>query len=69
MNASKENARKQLATAGILAELAQRHGDGMFQQAVGNLIKFIEAAEKRLPSEAAIERDRKRPRLGGRAKK
>ena len=59
MNASKENARKCLADLGRLeqgADLPNRMNQ------VGNIRKFLQAAERKLPTEAAYQRDKKRRR-------
>jgi hypothetical protein len=62
IQASKEECRRQIATASILTEMMNRQGDAIGQAACEKLMIFLVACEKRLPSEAALTKDKQRKR-------
>lgn len=66
MRATKEEARKADKTLWEAAELLEQIQDKMFKDSVNSRLlvvqEFIDSAEARLPTQAAVDRDRLRKR-------
>lgn len=65
MNASKEQARQSLAYINMAATMLDAHVDNVqakndIKRTLLNVQEFCEAAERKLPTEAAYKRDRQR---------
>ena len=61
MRASREECLRKIGTGSILLEFIQRNTkDKMAEEAMRGIVVFLQAYEKRLPMEAALERDAKR---------
>lgn len=66
MNPSKENARKAQEALARINDAAEKQfgigGDNFLHKDIQELYNFLRAAERKLPTEASIARDKARPR-------